>query len=228
MKKLLLILIPFLPIAVLNIWAEINRERFPNPMAIHWGITGEPDGFASLETHLFWVNLVLGMLATIWLLITFSNTPRALKRMFQLIFGLVYVLLSLMLWQTLVGQLDLPNAQDARFGFELLIWLVPIFGIAPLLLSKPQVQVSDRLSISLRGIPFLKLQYSEIESAKPSKVAARDFGGWGIRYAKKTTAFVPSSGPALELVLAGGARVLVRTDDATELAAQIESRRSGK
>ena len=56
-KKLIIItsLLTLLPIPVgLLLW-----NKFPETMAIHWGITGQADGFASVPTAVFLMPLIM-------------------------------------------------------------------------------------------------------------------------------------------------------------------------
>ena len=74
-KKLLIItsLITLLPIPVgLLLW-----NQFPETMAIHWGVTGQPDGFASVPTAVFLPPLV--MLLTHWFLILVTSFDKGNK-----------------------------------------------------------------------------------------------------------------------------------------------------
>lgn len=226
MKKFLVAVFPILLIAALNLWAMANRGRFPDPLATHWGISGQPDGFGTLETHLFWVNLALGMVATFWVIVSIMQVPQALKRMFQLILGYLFVMLGLIFTQTLLIQLDLPSAQDAVLGMWVLAMIVPLLALVPLMLAKPEISIDQDLVVRLRGLVLLRVPLKDIASARASEVRAGDFGGWGIRYAQKTTAFIPSSGPALEVELSEGAKVLVRTDSPAQLAERILNQRN--
>ena len=226
MKKLFLGLTPFVAVGALNLWAFANEDRFPNPMATHWGITGQPDGFASLVTHMTWTNFGLGLVALIWLIVTFIKTPVAIKRIFLLIVGYLFAVLFLLMTYLLVIQLDVTDPTAIRFGGWMLLFLAPVLGLLPLMLSMPKVTISEQLKISLLGFPLLTLDLAQVNGAAISKVRASDFGGWGLRYANKTTAFVPSSGSALQLDLQDGTKVLIRNDDPQELVDLIMGRKA--
>ena len=72
-RKLLILtsLVTLLPIPV----GIALMDRFPESMAIHWGFTGEADGFASPVTAIFLMPLI--MLATQWLLIFISHLDKS-------------------------------------------------------------------------------------------------------------------------------------------------------
>ena len=71
-KKLLLItsLLTLLPIPV----GLILRNRFPETIAIHWGFSGQADGFASPDAAIFILPLV--MLAVHWVCILFTGLDK--------------------------------------------------------------------------------------------------------------------------------------------------------
>lgn len=226
MKKLVLALTPLLAIVALNVFAFANAERFPNPMATHWGLNGQADGFASLETHMAWTNFGLGLVALIWLVVAVIKTPAAIKRIFLLIVGYLFTVLFVMMTYLLVIQLDVTDPAETSFGGWILLFLVPVLGLIPLMLARPRVEISDQVEVRLRGFAILRLPLSEISQAQVGDVRASDFGGWGIRYSNKTTAFVPSSGPALLLVLADQTKVLIRHDQPQQLVDQIMGRKA--
>ena len=72
-KKLLLLtsLITLLPIPV----GMLLMDRFPDTMAIHFGFTGQADGFASPVTAVFVMPLIL--LASQWLLVLISQLDKS-------------------------------------------------------------------------------------------------------------------------------------------------------
>ena len=74
-KKLLLItsLLTLLPIPVgLLLW-----NRFPETMTIHWGFSGQPDGYASIPVAVFLPSLL--MLLTHWFCILFTSLDKGNK-----------------------------------------------------------------------------------------------------------------------------------------------------
>ena len=217
--------LPTVLVAGLWLFVEQNRDRFPNPIASHWDISGQPDGFSDLNTHLAWSTGALALVAAIWFVVTVIKTPRAIKVLFLVIVGYLFAILFLLMLQTFLAQLDVADASEVVLGPEFLLLLVPVFFLVPVMLSKPKIEVSEWLVVRLAGFPFLKLNYSEIKSASESKVDAKEFGGWGVRYANKTTAFIPNSGEALELDLVDGSRVLIRSDSSASLAKEINARR---
>jgi hypothetical protein len=229
MKRALLALAPVLLTVSFWFFAESNRGLLPDPLAIHWGIAGDPDGFGSLNDQLAISILTLFLVGIIWVTLVYLRAiPNSIRVLFLAVVGLLWLMLYGIFNYTLVIQLGLEDPRDARIGnvFSLVLLAIPL-TLVPWLLSKPRIDLGQTLSVSYWNIPLFRTNYSEIESAHESKARARDFGGLGIRYANKTTAFMPSSGPALELRLRTGERILIRTDRAPELVREIEQKRSG-
>ena len=227
MKRITLALGPMLAVAALWAYVSLNSERFPDPVAIHWGVSGEADGFASLESHLALTSITLVLVGLLWTsVVLITRIPRPVKLLFLVIVGALWLLLFLLFAYTFAIQIDLADARDADLSIGVLIaMLVLPVALLPWVFAKPRIEVGERLKVLYWGIPLLNVGYSDIASVGTDQVRARDFGGLGIRYANKTTAFMPSAGLALELRLAAGERILVRTDQAAELARQIDNAR---
>ena len=71
MKRILLASSPIALVAALWIFVDQNRARFPDPVAIHWGISGAPDGFASLESQLVLTTATLALVGFLWATVVF-------------------------------------------------------------------------------------------------------------------------------------------------------------
>lgn len=224
MNRIPLALSPVALVAALWIFGTQNISRFPDPMAIHWGLTGAPDGFASFESQLVLTTAVLGLVGVLWAGVVFLNRiPRTVKVLFLAIVGSIWLLLFFLFVYTFAIQLDLEDARQANLSIVLLLaTLIFPLALVPWVLAKPKIEVGERFKLRYWGIPLLNLNYSEILSAGVGSVRARDFGGWGIRFANRTTAFMPSSGLALELHLQAGERILIRSDQAESLVREIE------
>lgn len=225
MKRFLVSLAPFL--AILSLWAYAyeNQDRFPNPVAIHWGISGEPDGFADLQTHLLATTFALGIPAILWLVVVqMRKIPFVIRRLFLAIVGYLFVVLYFLMLRTFSIQLDLQDASSAQLGLEMLLWLIPFFALVPWLLTMPKVELSELVTVRYWGIPLLRIDFGEIVKVSTVFAKGSEFGGYGIRYSRGTTALLPSKGQALLLELVSGGRILIRSNQAPELAKQIELR----
>lgn len=227
MRKALLAAFPALTIFMLWVWATLNSELFPDPVAIHWGITGEPDGFASLQSHLLLINLSLGLVAAIWAAIVYLKPiPKTLRNLFLVITGYLFVFMFALMFGTLWIQLGQPDATSASLGISWFAWMAPILLLVPMFLTMPSIDVSHAVRVLYFGLPLLTIEFSDIAQVGASTAKARDFGGLGIRFSRKTTAFLPSAGPVVELTLVGGERILIRSKHPDEIVGEIERKRT--
>ena len=109
-KKLLIVtsLLTLLPIPVaLLLW-----DRFPETMAIHWGITGQADGFASPDTIVFTLPLI--MLGVHWFCILVTALDKGNRNRNQKLQAIVLWTIPLLTNLSLLGMYAL--ALDLTFS----------------------------------------------------------------------------------------------------------------
>ncbi|HEY7854000.1 MAG TPA: DUF1648 domain-containing protein [Aquiluna sp.] len=217
---------PVVSVALFWLFFSANRSNFPDPMAIHWGLSGEPDGFGSLDGQLLMVSLVLLLVGGLWAGIVYlRRIPGSIRVLFLAITGVIWVLLFVVFGYTFLIQLGLSDAREAQINIVFFIAVLSLpLVLLPWLMSKPKIELGDQLGVYYWRVPILRLSYKEVSSVEVVEARARDFGGWGIRYANRTTAFLPNSGPGVLLNLSGSERVLIRTDDASGIAKGIRKR----
>lgn len=227
MQKLLLSALPAFGYAAYFFWAQSLAEagRLPNPLATHWGIAGVPDGFASLETHLAWAGLSFAITGIIWLVILwYPKIPGAIRLILLGISGVLYVILALIQVSALAIQIDLADATLSRFELPILVIFVPIAAMVFIFLAKPRIQIAERLSISLRGIPMFTTDYDRLKSVSVVNANWKEFGGLGLRVSRGRIAFLPNSGAAVELQTFAGETILVRSDSADAVVKELKAR----
>ena len=226
LKRLNTWLVP--PIAIAGLQALIYSLDFsgqlPNPMAIHWGITMQPDGFVSVRD--FALTVLIAQLA-LWLpSIAADIWPKSkirIRNLVILVFGIVFWLVTVILCVSLFIQVGATDA--AAVDFPWLVFVVILLAVPVLLgflLSMPEVVVGKDVQIRLRGLNIMSFAPEEIVSASVGVVSAREFGGWGIRLTTRKIGFVPSKGPAVKLQLQDGTEVSIRSKDPKAIVASIE------
>lgn len=110
------------------------RDRLPEPMATHFGVGGQADGFMSRSSNL-WTSLLLTLVVPAVLLAAFSVDKRG--SMARLGAGLAAGMAAFLATLTVLSahvQLDLADAHDARFGMVMLLPATAI-GFAVALLA---------------------------------------------------------------------------------------------
>lgn len=200
----------------------ISGNMLPDPMATHWGFTGQADGFASPTANLW---LSTSVILLLWALFGWASAskrvPIYMRRIFS--FGLLILLTWMLgLFALLTAsQIGLSDATQAPLPLPWLIGgLLVAWALVGLLAVKPVLKITNQLEVTTLGIPLLRIPLDEIAEVSITKLRARDFGGWGIRFNGKAIAVIPTSGPGIEIVTKLGERVLIRHDQ-PQLAAQL-------
>jgi hypothetical protein len=196
----------------------------PNPMAIHWGITMQPDGFVSVSD--FALTVLILQLA-IWLpSLAAEIWPKSkirIRNLVILVFGIVFWLVTAILCVSLFIQVGATDAAAVDFPWPVFaVLLLSILFLLGFLLSMPEVVVGENVQIRLRGLTTMSFEPEEIVSASVGVVSAREFDGWGIRLTTRKIGFVPSKGPAVKIYLQDGTEVSIRSKDPKAIVASIE------
>jgi hypothetical protein len=226
LRKLNIWLFPAVAIAGLQVLINTldAAGQLPNPMAIHWGITMQPDGFVSVGDFALTVLIVQLVL---WLpLVVADLWPKSkirIRNLVMLVFAIVFWLVSVILGVSLFIQIGATDAAAVDFPWPLfaaLLLSIPVLLI--FLLSMPEVVVGKNVQIRLRGLTIMSFDPEEIVSASVGVVSASEFGGWGVRLATRKIGFVPSKGPAVKLNLQDGTEVSVRSKTPEAIVSSIE------
>jgi hypothetical protein len=226
LKKLNTWLAPTLAIAGLQVLIYLldSAGLLPNPMAIHWGITMQPDGFVSVSDFALTVLILQvalwtpSLAADIW-----PKTKIRIRNLVILVFGIVFWLVTAILCVSLFIQIGATDAAAVDFSwpvFAVLLFAVPV--LIGFLLSMPELVIGKNVQVRLRGLTIMSFDPEEIVSASVGVVSAREFGGWGIRLTASKIGFVPSKGPAVKLQLQDGTEVSIRNKEPIAIVASIE------
>jgi len=196
----------------------------PDPIAIHWGITMQPDRFVSISEFAL-TALVIQLL--IWIpsiaLSLWAKAKVRIKKLLLLVIGIVFWLITGIVASSALIQIGASSATEINFPlpvFAFLILSVPVLLI--FLLAMPEIVVGEQVDIKLRGFSVMSFPPAEIVSAAVGTVSAKEFGGWGIRLTTRKIGFVPSKGPAVKLYLQDGTEVSIRSKDPQTIVRQIE------
>jgi hypothetical protein len=201
-----------------------SADLLPDPIAIHWGITLQPDRLVSINEFAI-TALVIQLL--IWIpSVAVSIRTKAkfrIKKLINLVIGIVFWLITGIVATSALIQIGASNAAEISFSLPLFIFLilsVPVLLI--FLLAMPEIVVGENVEVKLRGFSVMNFPPEEIVSADVDTVSAREFGGWGVRLTTRKIGFVPSKGPAVKLNLQDGTEVSIRSKDPQAIVRQIE------
>lgn len=143
-KKLLIItsLLTLLPIPVgLLLW-----DRFPETMAVHWGVTGQADGFASVPFTVFGLPLV--MLAFYWLCVFFTARDKGNRDRNHKMFRIVLWTLPLISNLSLLGL----YAFALNVEFSPVAWTVVPMGVLFAIIGNylPKTRMNSTMGIKIK------------------------------------------------------------------------------
>jgi hypothetical protein len=226
LRKLNILILPAAAIAGLQVLINAlnTAGQLPNPMAIHWGITMQPDGFVSVSDFaltVLIVQFVLGLplvAADLW-----PKSKMRIRNLVILVFAIVFWLVTLILVVSLFIQIGATDATAVDFPwplFAVLFLSIPFLLI--FVLSMPEVVVGKDVQVRLRGLTIMSFDKEEIVSASVGVVSASEFGGWGIRATTRKIGFVPSKGPAVKLNLQDGTEVAIRSKSPEAIVSSID------
>jgi hypothetical protein len=193
-------------------------------IAIHWGFDGRPDGFSDTNAYSLGVTGAYTALLAMLAFFTFGIKRRLLKPLLFGVTAFVQLFIFGLITGTTLMQIGTP-AEEAVIEPWILISLLAIpIAMVSLVLGAPKVVLGEDLRVQVRGITLLRLDYSEVQSVELLELRARDFGGLGIRYARKTLAFVPTPGAGVLMSTTFGESVAVRSNNADILLAAIAAK----
>lgn len=223
-RVMILIVFPITTLAFIAATFFLGSQGLlPDPVAVHWGPSGQADGFMSLAAYLWLIGIGFGLLwAGLLALELVPIRARLLRPLLKGFTGYLYgFILALMVLTTLL-QIGRDANQPSNVGLWILLTFVPVGFLIWLILGKPSVSLEDSLEIRLRGVRVVSIPGKDVVAITLGDLKGREFGGWGLRYASKTLAFIPNSGPAVFFDLSWGERIAVRSDDAAELAKTMQ------
>ena len=200
----------------------------PDPVAIHWGVGGQADQFLDLNSYLWLVTISFVFYWTGLVALEVSGVKAKLLKplMKSLLIGLFFLILLVVSTTTLL-QAGMETDESLFIGQWFLLVLIPVAIIVWLFSAKPSLSVQENLEIRLRGVKVLTVPVGAIESVAPIHVKARDYGGWGLRYASNTLAFIPSSGAAVLIKLDWGEALALRMDNPEDFVASYQLQTAG-
>lgn len=120
------LILPLLSVAITAVLPFAYRDRLPDPVAVHWGIDGSPDGSAGFAFDAVSMVVLVALIAVapVW------AAGRAERGVAQALIAVSHgaaAMLVALRWQMLVANADAATWQDAApmTGIDLLV-LVPV------------------------------------------------------------------------------------------------------
>ena len=197
----------------------IASGALPDPVAIHWGITGQADGFISRDSYLVVVaSAILIPLALQVLFYWLQRKSPMIRKFMTAVFSIIYWMLFVIMFSataTQVGSLDSAQSSFPVSMIVLLLFLIPLslwFSLA-----FPSIEIGNELVVRLRGIKVLSIPMKDVQAVETASMNSWNFGGLGIRVSGRTLAFIPSKGEGVVFSLHTGEKIAIRSKQASEV-----------
>lgn len=202
----------------------LAQGLLPDPIAIHWGFSGEPDGFADAGSYLLGITATYLALLALLAYFGFGLKRRLLTPLLFGVVGFLFGFLFLIFSITTLIQVGRTAPESDLAPWLLVLLLVLPLSLVFLALGSPKVVLADLLRIEIRGFAVLKLDYAELESVETTQLRARDFGGLGVRYGNRTLAFIPSPGAGVLIKTSFGESVAIRSKNPEILVSALKAK----
>lgn len=207
----------------------ITSESLPNPVAIHWGITGQADGFIPRDSYLLVVvPAIVTPMALQVLFYAIQKSAPLIRKFIGAVLSIIYWMLFVIMFSATAIQVGSPDATEESFPVFLLAFLLILIPLSLWFsLAFPEIEMGSELVIRLRGFKVLSVSMKEIQAVETAPMSPWNFGGLGIRASGKTLAFIPSKGEGVVFTLNSGEKIAVRSNQASAVAASTLAKLGG-
>lgn len=201
------------------VWFLIGSGGLPDPVAIHWGLSGQADGFLARDSYLLVVApaILIPLMLQVLFYVLQKNVP-LIRRFVAVVLSIVYWMLLLIMFFATISQVGLLDAGQSTFPVLLLAVLLILIPVSLWFsLAFPSIEIGTELVVRLRGIKVLSVPMRDVLGVETVSMSSWNFGGLGIRVSGKTLAFIPSRGEGVVFSLKTGEKIAVRSKQASEV-----------
>ena len=201
------------------VWFLISSAALPDPVAIHWGLSGQSDGFVALDSYLLVVvpAILIPWVLQVLFYVLQKNVP-LIRKFFTAVLSFIYWMLFVIMFSATASQVGLVDSAQSTFPVSLVAFLLVLIPISLWFsLAFPAVDIGNELVVRLRGIKVLSVPMKEVIAVETASMSSWNFGGLGIRVSGKTLAFIPSKGEGVVFSLRTGEKIAVRSKQASEV-----------
>jgi hypothetical protein len=214
-------LTPLSAVAFLGwVYFLISSSSLPDPVAIHWGISGQADGFVSRDSYML---VVAPAILIPWvlraLLYVLKKKSPLIQKFIGGVLSIIYWMLFVIMLSATATQIGASSAAQSSFPISLIVFLLVLIPFSLWFsLAFPSIELGNDLVVKLRGVKVLSIPMNEIQDVETTAMTPWNFGGLGLRVSGKTLAFIPSKGEGVVFSLRSGEKVAVRSNQASEVA----------
>jgi hypothetical protein len=197
----------------------IASGALPDPVAIHWGITGQADGFISRDSYLLVVAPAILIPLALQVLFHWLQRKSPLIRKFMTaVFSIIYWMIFVIMASATATQVGSLDSAQSSFPVSMIVFLLVLIPLSLWFsLAFPSIEIGNELVVRLRGITVLRVPTKDVKTVETASMNAWNFGGLGIRVSGKTLAFIPSKGEGVVFSLHTGEKIAVRSKQVSEV-----------
>ncbi len=201
------------------VYLLIGSGAIPDPVAIHWGITGQADGFIPRDSYMLLVApaILIPWAIQVSFYVLQKNTP-LIRAFTSAVTSLIYWLLLVIMFSATSTQIGSLSTEPSSFPVALIFFLLTLIPISLWFsLAFPSIEIGNDLVVRLRGIKVLSIPMKDVQAVETASMNSWNFGGLGIRVSGRTLAFIPSKGEGVVFSLHTGEKIAVRSKQASEV-----------
>jgi len=201
------------------LWFLTSSGSLPDPVAIHWGLSGQADGFLARDSYMLVVapTILIPLVLQVLFYVLQRNLP-LIQKFVAVVLSVIYWMLFVIMFFATISQVGLLDAAQSNFPVLLIAVLLILIPISLWFsLAFPLIEIGTELTVRLRGIKVLSVPMKEVLGVETTSMSSWNFGGLGIRVSGKTLAFIPSKGEGVVFSLKTGEKIAVRSKQASEV-----------
>jgi hypothetical protein len=201
------------------VWFLISSASLPDPVAIHWGLSGQADGFVALDSYLLVVApaILIPWVLQVLFYVLQKNAP-LIRKFITVVLSFIYWMLFVIMSSATASQVGLLDSAQSTFPVSLMAFLLILIPISLWFsLAFPSIELGNEMVVRLRGIKVLSVPMEEVIAVESASMSSWNFGGLGIRVSGKTLAFIPSKGEGVVFSVRTGEKIAVRSKQASEV-----------
>ena len=197
----------------------IASGALPDPVAIHWGISGQADGFISRDSYLIVVAPAILIPLALQILFHWLQRKSPLIRKFMTaVFSIIYWMLFVIMFFATASQAGSLDSAQSSFPISMIVFLLVLIPMSLWFsLAFPSIEIGNDLVVRLRGIKVVSIPMKDVHAVETALMNSWNFGGLGIRVSGRTIAFIPSKGEGVVFSLHTGEKIAIRSKQASEV-----------
>ena len=201
------------------VYLLIGSGAIPDPVAIHWGITGQADGFISRDSYLIVVAPAILIPLALQILFHWLQRKSPLIRKFMTaVFSIIYWMLLVIMFSATASQAGSLDSAQSSFPISMIVFLLVLIPMSLWFsLAFPSIEIGNDLVVRLRGIKVVSIPMKDVQAVETALMNSWNFGGLGIRVSGRTIAFIPSKGEGVVFSLHTGEKIAIRSKQASEV-----------